>query len=73
MGPTTTCARPTRRTASTIAYCSDVSGSWEIWSMKQNGTKQHQVTHLGGFSTFPDYSPDGSKIAFVSQLGHGLE
>ena len=51
-----------------IAYCSDVSGSWEIWSMKQNGTKQHQVTHLGGFSTFPDYSPDGSKIAFVSQL-----
>ena len=36
--------------------------------MKQNGTKQHQVTHLNGFSTFPDYSPDGSKIAFVSQL-----
>jgi Tol biopolymer transport system component len=49
-----------------IAYCSDVSGAWEIWAMKQNGTKEHQVTHLNGFSIFPDFSPDGSKIAFNS-------
>ena len=33
--------------------------------MKQNGTKHRQVTHLNGFSTFPDFSPNGSKIAFT--------
>ena len=49
-----------------IAYCSDESGAFEIWAMKQNGKKQHQVTHLNAFSTFPDFSPDGSRIAFGS-------
>jgi Tol biopolymer transport system component len=51
-----------------IAYCSDKSGAFEIWAMKQNGKKQHQVTHLNGFSTFPDFSPNGSRIAFGSFL-----
>ena len=51
-----------------IAYCSDASGSFEIWAMKQNGTKRHQVTHLNAFSTFPDFSPNGSKIAFTSYV-----
>jgi TolB protein len=37
--------------------------------MKKNGTEQHQVTNLGGFAIFPDYSPDGSKIAFSGAEG----
>ena len=32
--------------------------------MKQNGKKKNQVTHLNARSLFPDYSPDGSRIAF---------
>ena len=51
-----------------IAYCSDASGSFEIWAMKQNGTRRHQVTHLNEFSTFPDFSPNGSRIAFTSYV-----
>jgi TolB protein len=52
-----------------IAYCSDVSGNFEIWTMKANGTKQTQLTHLDGRSLFPDFSRDGKKIAFAGTVG----
>src|SRR5207248_6357102 len=42
-----------------IAFCSDRGGFFEIWTMKQNGDGQTQVTHLNAFATFPDFSPDG--------------
>jgi len=54
-----------------IAFCSSRSGATEIWKMKQDGTKQEQVTHLNGVNgsaIFPDFSPDGSKIVFGTQL-----
>jgi len=52
-----------------IAYCSDVSGNFEIWTMRANGTQQTQVTHLGGQALFPDVSPDGTTIAFPGIIG----
>lgn len=54
-----------------IAYCSGVraaGGVIEIWVMKQNGTQHRQVTTFGGRATFPDFSPDGSRIAFDARL-----
>jgi Tol biopolymer transport system component len=57
-------------TAHEIAYCSGQNGPFEIWVMKQNGKEPHQVTHLNARSLFPDYSPDGSKIA-LSASGVG--
>jgi Tol biopolymer transport system component len=55
-----------------ITWCGGIvtgpgQGSVEIWKMKQNGSDQEQVTHMGGFATFPDFSPDGSKIAFTGR------
>jgi TolB protein len=47
-----------------IAFCSNRSGTFEIWAMDKNGGNQHAVTNLGGFATFPDFSPDGTKIVF---------
>jgi Tol biopolymer transport system component len=49
-----------------IAFCSDRTGSFEIWKMKQNGTQEVQVTHLGARALFPDFSPDGATIVFSS-------
>ena len=52
-----------------IAYCADVSGNFEIWTMRANGTGQTQLTHLGGRALFPDFSRDGRKIAFAGTVG----
>ena len=52
-----------------IAYCANDSGNFEIWTMDQDGTKQHQLTHLGGSTFFPDFSPDGSKIVMSGNVG----
>jgi Tol biopolymer transport system component len=50
-----------------IAYCSSVgdpAGQFDIWTMKQNGKDKRRLTQLGGSAIFPDFSPDGSRIAF---------
>ena len=50
-----------------IAYCSslgDPVGQFDIWTMKQNGKDKRRLTQLGGSAIFPDFSPDGGKIAF---------
>jgi Tol biopolymer transport system component len=49
---------------SRIAYCSNESGAFEIWTMAADGSGQAQLTTLGGMATFPDFSPDGTKVAF---------
>jgi TolB protein len=54
---------------SKIAYCSNETGAFEIWTMAADGTGQAQLTKLGGFATFPDFSPDGSLVAFGGTSG----
>ncbi len=54
---------------SKIAYCSNETGAFEIWTMNQDGSDQAQLTRLGGSATFPDFSPDGTLIAFDGTEG----
>jgi Tol biopolymer transport system component len=46
-----------------ITFCSNRSGSFQIWAMNADGSNVHQVTNGNRF-IFPDYSPDASKIVF---------
>jgi len=46
-----------------ITFCSNRSGSFQIWAMNADGSDQHQVT-FGSRFIFPDYSPDAAKIVF---------
>ena len=47
-----------------IAFASDRSGSWELWTMDPDGSNETQLTHLPG-SQMPAFSPTGNDIIFV--------
>jgi Tol biopolymer transport system component len=46
-----------------ITFCSNRSGSFQIWAMNDDGSNAHMVTNGNRF-IFPDYSPDASTIVF---------
>lgn len=53
---------------SRIAFQSDRSGYWEIWTCNRDGSEPEQLTHFGGpLAGTPRWSPDGKKIAFDSR------
>jgi TolB protein len=48
----------------TIAFHSNRSGTWHIYTVPATGGPVKQLTFGGGYQGQPDYSPDGTKIAF---------
>jgi TolB protein len=49
-----------------IYFSSNRTGHKEIWVMDPDGKNQRQITRFNSISTYPNLSPDGSKIAFTS-------
>jgi len=73
--PTLTLVRPTVRPTATrvplpgrIAYMAQESpgGPWSIWTMRDNGTDPVRLTEATSDDTMPAWSPDGTRIAFIS-------
>ena len=53
---------------SRIAFQSDRSGEWQIWTCARDGSDPVQLTHLRGTVTgTPRWSPDGKQILFDSR------
>lgn len=52
-----------------IAFCSDRSGTYQIWRMTADGKGEQQVTRSPYPALFPDFSPDGRRIAFQANDG----
>ena len=44
------------------------SRDFELFTIHPDGTNLEQVTSYGGFTSFPEFSPDGKKIVFVSSF-----
>ncbi|MGA2367346.1 MAG: DPP IV N-terminal domain-containing protein [Dehalococcoidia bacterium] len=51
-----------------IAFASDQSDDYEIWTMNEDGSGRQKVSNRYGWDGMPRWSPDGSKIAFVSEV-----
>jgi len=51
-----------------LAFASNRSGSWCIWTMCEDGTKQQQLTANNTISRYPAWSPDGGRIAYLSYV-----
>jgi Tol biopolymer transport system component len=49
-----------------IAYASNQSGSWQVYTMNADGSGKTQLTAGPGDSTQPSFSADGGRIAFAS-------
>ncbi len=62
---------PTLRANGKIAFTSDRDGNREIYVMNADGTNQVRLTDNHGADSHPVWSPDGKKIAFVSQKQNG--
>jgi eukaryotic-like serine/threonine-protein kinase len=57
----------------TVAYCSDRSGSFEIYVQQLTpGAKEIQLTNDGGQNFQPTFSPDGQRIAYYSKQRGGI-
>jgi TolB protein len=49
-----------------IAFWSDRDGTDQVYTMNSDGTGVVKLTSTPGKNFFPTWSPDGTKIAFVS-------
>lgn len=64
-------AQVTLRTNGKIAFTSNRDGNLEIYVMNHDGTSQTRLTNNPGVDDHPAFSPDGSRIAFISQNASG--
>jgi TolB protein len=62
---------PTFRANGKIAFTSDRDGNQEIYVMNNDGTSQVRLTNNTDIDSLPAFSPDGRKIAFISQKTSG--
>jgi len=62
-------AGASRGVASTrIAFASQKGDSKEIWIMDYDGANPRQLSFNGGLNKFPEWSPDGTRVAYVTKL-----
>ncbi len=51
-----------------IAFYSDRSGKYEIWTIHPDGSGLQQLTETGGLTLYPVWSPDGSRMAIETSV-----
>lgn len=52
-----------------IAYCQRHKGFWQVWTANLDGTNARPITETMEDKRYPDFSPDGRQIAYVTNTG----
>lgn len=60
------------KTNGKIAFVSSRDGNNEIYTMNSDGSSQTNITNNAASDSLPAFSPDGSKIAFISNRELGV-
>ncbi|MBI5961152.1 MAG: PD40 domain-containing protein [Chloroflexi bacterium] len=55
-----------------VVYASDASGSYQIYLLRFDDPTPVQLTNSEGLNFAPNFSPDGTQIAFVSTRNQGI-
>jgi len=55
-----------------IVSHTDENGILQLYCMQEDGSDNQQITHSERGCRMPACSPDGRKLAYVQQVGHGL-
>jgi len=55
-----------------VAYHSTRTGNSEIWLCHLDGRPETQITDNGSWDLYPDWSPDGERMIFISDREEGL-
>jgi Tol biopolymer transport system component/predicted Ser/Thr protein kinase len=55
-----------------VAYHSTRTGNSEVWLNHLDGRPETQITDNGSWDLYPDWSPDGERMIFVSDRDGGL-
>ena len=42
------------------------TSEFEIYAVDRDGSKPERISFTGGFNAFPQFSPDGKKLVFIS-------
>jgi TolB protein len=50
-----------------IVFASDRAGTGDLWLMDPDGGRQTRLTTIKGDESSPEWSPDGSRVAFVGR------
>ena len=56
-----------------VAFHSDRSGNWELYSAKPDGTDVRQLTDDDGIDQWPRWSPNGTQLAWMSSRDGDLD
>jgi Tol biopolymer transport system component len=57
-----------------IAFSSNrEGGNWDIYVMNADGSEQTNISNSPAHDSSPSWSPDGTKIAFVSNSNRDLQ